>query len=88
MKYDVTYSCGHKDVVELFGKTEEREKKLAWYASAAVCPCCYARRQAGRDIKEVAMSYRDYKADYSDCKTKPGSYDAKTKTITVYIPMS
>lgn len=27
-KYTVTYSCGHDDVVELFGKVEERKKKL------------------------------------------------------------
>lgn len=87
MKYDVTYGCGHQEVVELFGKTADRERKLAWMATAE-CPCCYRKRQIGVEVDEVEMSYREYKTTYAECKTKPGSYDPKTKTITVYIPQS
>lgn len=32
----------------------------------------------------VEMLYRDYKRDYSDCKTVPGSYNGETKTIKVW----
>lgn len=27
-KYDVTYSCGHTDVVQLYGKNADREREL------------------------------------------------------------
>ena len=27
MKYDVTFSCGHTETVEIYGKTEDREKE-------------------------------------------------------------
>lgn len=45
MKYDVTYSCGHKGTVELYGKTSDREAKIRWYESSAVCPECYKKQQ-------------------------------------------
>lgn len=38
--------------------------------------------------KEVKMSYKDYKNEYSYCKTVKGSYDADTKSIIVLIPDS
>lgn len=39
-KYDITYSCGHKGEITLFGKTSERERKIAWYESTGLCPDC------------------------------------------------
>ena len=45
MKYDVTYSCGHTGTVELYGKTSERESKIRWYETTAVCPECYKKQQ-------------------------------------------
>ena len=45
MKYDVTYSCGHAGTVELYGKTSERESKIRWYETTAVCPECYKKQQ-------------------------------------------
>ena len=32
------------------------------------------------------MSYREYKENYADRKTKSGSYDKEEKTIVVYVP--
>lgn len=32
------------------------------------------------------MSYKDYKTDYPNCKTKAGSYDGEKKTIVVFVP--
>lgn len=40
-KYDVTYSCGHNGVIELYGPGAERERKLKWLASEGICPECY-----------------------------------------------
>ncbi len=45
MKYDITYSCGHAGTVELYGKTSERESKIRWYETTAVCPECYKKQQ-------------------------------------------
>lgn len=89
MKYDVKFACGHTSTIELFGKAAERERKIAFYEKNYLCPDCY------KDMKEeekklncmkVEMPYREYKESYSEYTTKAGSYDAKNKTIVVYIP--
>ena len=89
MKYYVTFSCGHSDNVELFGKTADRERKIDYYKNYGVCPECYREQKAIENsigCEERTMSYREYKTSFADCKTKPGSYDGKAKTIVVYVP--
>ena len=54
-----------------------------------LCPECYAAEKAAQmaeanDIRE--MHYGEYKQNFADCKTVPGSYDPKTKMIQVYVP--
>lgn len=39
-KYDIIYSCGHKGEITLFGKTSERERKIAWCENTGLCPEC------------------------------------------------
>lgn len=93
MKYDITYSCGHEGRVELFGKTEDRERKIAWYKSNGICPECYkemkkmdAEIEAEKTgLKETEVTYREYKLNYPNAKTVPGSYNGETKTIKIYI---
>lgn len=56
MKYDVTYSCGHTATVELFGKTEDRERKLHWMETKGMCPDCYRewiREENNRKVREA-----------------------------------
>lgn len=59
-KYEVTYSCGHSGVVNLFGKTADRENKLHWYEAHALCPACHekaimeAREKQKEECKERA----------------------------------
>lgn len=49
MKYGITYSCGHKGVVNLIGKTSEREWKIEWLERSGLCPDCYkAQKEAER----------------------------------------
>lgn len=84
MKVMVTRSCGHTEQVEVFGKNSDRERKLKWYEETC-CKDCY-RDHIHADDKEVEMPYREYKLNYSDCKTKPGSYNPRTKTVVVYVP--
>ena len=42
-KYDITYSCGHDGVVSIGGKIDDRDRKLEWYKTEAVCPDCYRK---------------------------------------------
>lgn len=39
MKYEVTYACGHTGLLSLYGKSEERERKLEWLKTQ-LCPVC------------------------------------------------
>ena len=84
-KYNVNYKCNHEGTVELFGKTADRENKIAWLETT-LCPECYAREQAGQ-CEEVEMHYSEYKNNYAECKTLPNSYNKDTKTIIVLVPV-
>lgn len=89
MKYDVKFSCGHIQTVDLFGKADEREKKIKYFEKYCDCQECYDRQkniENSAGCEEVEMSYREYKTNYSECKTKVGSYNGYTKTIVVYVP--
>ena len=55
MKYDITYSCGHAGTVELYGKTSDRESKIRWYETTAVCPECYKKQQ--QEAAETTAKY-------------------------------
>lgn len=90
MKYEVKFSCGHVHTVELFGKTSDRERKIEYFERYGICPDCFREQkniENRRGCEEVEMSYREYKLNYTDCKTKSGSYNKSTKTIVVYVPV-
>lgn len=42
-KYDITYSCGHEDVIELFGKSVDRERKIEYFEKHGLCKECYKK---------------------------------------------
>ena len=88
MKYEVVYSCGHTGTEQIYGSAKDRERKLWWYANRAICPECTKAEaiKAAGDCDQVTMSYRQYKTEYADCKTVPGTYDAAEKIITVLVP--
>lgn len=51
-KYSYPYKCGHGNgEVALYGKSSERERKLAWYADTFVCPDCYKAQKTEEDAK-------------------------------------
>jgi len=54
MKYDVKFSCGHTQTVELFGAGAERERKIAYYEQSGICSECFAKKQAERVEKANA----------------------------------
>lgn len=59
MKYDVTYSCGHTATVELFGNTEDRERKLHWMETEGMCPDCYREWQYEENNRKVREALGD-----------------------------
>lgn len=81
-KYEVKMSCGHYQTIELFGKIADRKRKIQWLEECGVCSECKNAKEA-INCKEVEMHYSKYKNNYSDCKTKNGSYNSDTKTIIV-----
>ena len=50
-KYDITYSCGHEGTVQLFGKNEERDRKIKYYEEFGLCPECYKKQKREEDAK-------------------------------------
>ena len=97
MKYTVTFSCGHTEEVELFGKGSDRERKIAWYEKSGLCPECYkAMKEAEKKNNSVAYiaPYGEYKTIkqqfendnvYGVFETAKNSYNAMNKTIKVYV---
>ena len=93
MKYDVKFSCGHTETIELFGNTKDREDRIKYFEERGVCSECYKEmKHIEEEIKaekegliKKEMTYREYKLNYSECKTVKGSYDGIKKTIIVYI---
>ena len=53
-KYDITYSCGHSATIQLYGKNEEREKKIKWFESEGLCPDCYREYKREEDARKAA----------------------------------
>lgn len=61
MLYEVNYSCGHKGEVQIYGKSAERENKIKWYETKAVCPECYAaQKKAEREAELEAAKSAGY----------------------------
>lgn len=80
MKYEVTFSCGHTGTVQLYGKGDERERKIRYFEEYGVCSECYKERrtvEAEIGCKHVTMSYKAYKTDYSFCDVLNDSYDKR-----------
>ena len=50
-KYNVTYSCGHEGTVQLFGKSEERDRKIKYYEEFGICPECYKKQKQEENTK-------------------------------------
>ena len=49
-KYDVKMSCGHTETVELYGKSEDRQKRIKYLEKYGLCKFCY-REKRNEDIK-------------------------------------
>ena len=46
-KYNVMFSCGHEETIQLYGPGKERERKIDYYKNYGLCRNCYkAQRDA------------------------------------------
>ena len=79
----IVRSCGHKEKVWLLDDEVNNPLSLQ-YHSEEICSKCF---QALNRVKEVKMDYKSYKLEFSQCRTKPNSYDPATKEIIVYVPI-
>lgn len=55
MKYIITHKCGHEEMVELFGKGTDRERRIARMESEE-CPQCRAERDRAMGLAELEGS--------------------------------
>lgn len=51
-KYTVEMSCGHTDTVELFGKDEDRKRKIEYFEAHGLCKECYKKEMQAQAEKE------------------------------------
>lgn len=51
-KYTFVFGCGHEDTVELFGKGEERERKIAYFKEHGMCKCCFQEEKRKKREEE------------------------------------
>ena len=49
--YNVRFSCGHEETIELFGKIDDRLKKNEYYEQKGLCSCCYKKHQEEEKAK-------------------------------------
>jgi hypothetical protein len=54
-KYTVNFSCGHTQVVELFGKNTERERKISYFERSGTCSDCYRAQQDTKRQAELSV---------------------------------
>lgn len=40
-KYDVNFSCGHTETIQLFKKETERKRRIEWLEKYGICSKCY-----------------------------------------------
>ena len=80
--------CGQEHETRV--KKYNRQQATDWEAWAKenihICPSCYRAEKDRQGCEEVEMHYGEYKKNFSNCKTKPDSYNRDTKTIIVYVP--
>jgi hypothetical protein len=81
-KYDINYSCGHGSVEkQLFGKHDERERKIKWMESNMLCPSCYKEKIKKQDdeAEKKAFVTLDYIPDNISIKIELSGQIEKNK---------
>ena len=48
-KYEVTFSCGHTEEIQLYGKETERRRKIEYFKEKGLCRKCYQESLRKKD---------------------------------------
>lgn len=87
-KYDIVFSCGHKETIELLGKVKDRERKIEYFREQGLCSECYKKKkqmeQKGTK-SPITMHYADYKKQDLIYEAIKGTYNRSDKTIEVVL---
>lgn len=62
-KYDVNFSCGHTETVNLIGKIKDRERKIEWFENHGLCSECWEaekKRQFEEQNRKAAKEAKEY----------------------------
>ena len=65
-KYEITYSCGHTETIELYGNQDERFRRLAWLEKNGKCSKCYRREKYADAMGELIEAGYETLNDGSD----------------------
>lgn len=99
-KYSVTFSCGHEETVELYGKTVDRERKIEWMENHGLCSECYKAkmreqeeaRKVGRNLpdlegtpKQIAWAEKIRDGIFTDWEKIANIKDARAVKFTAYL---
>ena len=92
--YDVKFSCGHEERMQLYGPTKDRYRKIEYFERQGLCRACWeeqrridAEAKAKKEgLVEVEVGYREYKEKWPRAQQIPGSYNGERKTIRIYLP--
>lgn len=55
-KHIVVMSCGHEQEVQLFGKSDERERKIRYYEEYGLCKECY-KKTKDEENKKIGLLF-------------------------------
>ena len=58
-KYTITHTCGHTEEIQLFGKMEDRERKIKWLESQECDGCRKAKANAEAAAAKEARGLAD-----------------------------
>ena len=70
MKYRVTFSCNHTDLIDINGTANQIRQRIEYLTTEGLCPVCYGHKQnavMAIGCHEEEMFYGRYKNEYSDC---------------------
>ena len=63
MKYSVMFSCGHAEEVQIYGKAEERERKIKYFGKSGLCPECYKKKMNEEKTEKEAEEVTEISLD-------------------------
>lgn len=79
--YNFTFSCGHEDSIQLFGKEKERQRKIEYFKEFGICKKCY--REKIEQYRAEALSKAIENAKIKSLPELKGSEKQITWALTI-----